>query len=63
MAVACCRRCGEAVLDREGMMLVTVGRPDGRGGRRLVVCRECAERLISYLTGRPAPAAAGMRSP
>lgn len=61
MPVACCQRCGDAILDRDGLMLVTVGKPDGRDGRRLTVCRECAERLIVYLTGRRAELATAGR--
>lgn len=49
----CCQRCGDAIFERDGLMLVTIAPPSGRGVRRLVVCRECAERLIRYLAARP----------
>lgn len=49
-----CQRCRDVILDRSAVRLVTVGRPDGRESRRLVVCLDCASRLVSYLTGRPA---------
>jgi hypothetical protein len=59
MAATCCERCGDALLDRDALRLVSIARPDGRNTRRLVICGDCAGQLVTYLTaGRGADLAA-----